>query len=81
MCDSPVPFFADVPINEDILDTRIEKIAAKSLSDERHLKFEIVGTDEPVDLSKSLILLKMKIAKAGRGDLDDGAEVALIKHA
>ena len=80
MCDSTVPSFADVPINEDILDKRTEKIAATSLSDERHLKFEIIGTDEPVDLSKSMILLKMKIVKAEGGDLDDGVEVGLINH-
>ena len=58
MCDSPIPLFAGVPINEDIVDKRIEKVAATSLSDRRHFKFEIAGTDELIDLSKSLILLK-----------------------
>ena len=81
MCDSPVPFFADVPINEDIIDKRIEKVAATSLSDKRHFKFEIAATDECIDLSKSLILLRLKIVKADGGNLDDGAEVALINHA
>ena len=81
MCESPVPFFAYVPINEDILDKLTEKIAATSLSDESHLKFEIAATDECIDLSKSMILLKMKIVKAEGGDIDDNVEVALVNHA
>ena len=81
MCDSAIPLFADVPINEEIVDKRVEKIAATSLSDRRHFKFEIAATDECIDLSKSLILLILKIVKADGGNLDDGAEVALINHA
>ena len=64
MCEAAVEFFAGVPINEDILDKRPEKIAATSLSDERHLKFEVVGTNEAINLSKSYVLLKVKIVKA-----------------
>ena len=81
MCDSAIPLFADVPINEDIIDKRIEKVAATSLSDSRHFKFEIAATDECIDLSKSLILLKLKIVKADGTNLDADAEVALINHA
>ena len=81
MCDSPIPLFDSVPINQDIVDKRIEKVAATSLSDKRHFKFEIAGTDELIDLSKSLILLKLKVVKADGTNLDADVEVALINHA
>ena len=51
------------------------------MSDERHLKFEIVGTDESIDLSKSMTLLKMKIVKAGGENIDDNVEVDMTNHA
>ena len=81
MCDAAIEFFSGVPINEDILDTRIEKIAATSLQDERHLKFDIAGTEEAIDLSKTYITLKVKVVKVGGGNLDDNVEVGLINYA
>ena len=81
MCEAAIEFFSGVPINEDILDTRIEKIAATSLSDERHLKFDIAGTEEAIDLSKTYITLKVKVVKVGGGNLDDNVEVGLINYA
>ena len=81
MCEAAIEFFSGVPINEDILDRRPEKIAATSLSDERHLKFEVIGTNEAIDLSKSYVLLKVKIVKVGGENLDDNVEVGLINYA
>jgi len=81
MCEAAVEFFAGVPINEDILDKRPEKIAATSLSDERHLKFEVTATNEAIDLSKSYVLLKVKIVKADGGDIGDNDEVAFVNYA
>ena len=81
MCEAAIEFFSGVPINEDILDRRPEKIAATSLSDERHLKFEVIGTNDAIDLSKSYVLLKVKIVKTDGTNLGDNDEVALVNYA
>ena len=80
-CDfSIVPLFGDVPKNEEILGKYMDRIACTNSGDTKHIKFEIKGNEDYINLQKTSLYFKAKIVKSDGTNLDNNAEVAFINY-
>ncbi len=79
MCEV-IPLFGSLEENADILEKRSDRIAAIASSDDNHIRFKILGTDEYIALDKTTIYYKIRILKEDGTNIGADSQIALINY-